>query len=550
MENVANKTGAATLSFGKLTAAFAAGQAIFYAAESALREVGTVVGSTINAAEKYQDAEIGLQNAINNNTTLRDKSIATLNKQADALSNVTAFSEQQYVAADNLLAIHKLSQAQIEALVPHIADMAQGMADATGEMPNLGSATQLVAKALGENDASGLSASLKRAGIALTKHQQDVLKTGDMTEKLGVITDLLAGHFKGASTNTAQASIQLAIMHNEIEKAQEKIGQAFLPAIDQLTTKFAHFVSSDQFQNWLNKVVTIIQRDLPPVLQWLYRTGLPALFDAFKAVGDILKVVVPIVKDVLTFIWDHKDVILPLTLGILAGVKAFEALTAIMKMNQAIQYLMGFVQTVVAQFGVIGAAKLALDAVVSTPMVLAIGIGAAIAAITYVMMKINEMQGALDNFKRSLDVAKGTADELNKSLDKVNDPRRKAELQAYLNSPMPTVQKATGIDTIGDVIYRIFTHKAAGGSVFGGSPYVVGENGPELFVPARSGSIVPNNQMSAGGGGGVTLNVNMGMYAGEPGELRQAAKRIYQELMRIDRANGTNALPAIGVYPK
>jgi arginine repressor len=35
--------------------------------------------------------------------------------------------------------------------------------------------------------------------------------------------------------------------------------------------------------------------------------------------------------------------------------------------------------------------------------------------------------------------------------------------------------------------------RAAGGPVSGGNPYVVGEKGPELFIPSVSGSIVPNN---------------------------------------------------------
>jgi len=38
--------------------------------------------------------------------------------------------------------------------------------------------------------------------------------------------------------------------------------------------------------------------------------------------------------------------------------------------------------------------------------------------------------------------------------------------------------------------------KAAGGPVAGGTPYVVGEKGPELFVPGASGTIIPNDAMS------------------------------------------------------
>ena len=38
--------------------------------------------------------------------------------------------------------------------------------------------------------------------------------------------------------------------------------------------------------------------------------------------------------------------------------------------------------------------------------------------------------------------------------------------------------------------------KAEGGPVKGGQAYVVGEKGPELFVPPSAGSIIPNNKMA------------------------------------------------------
>jgi len=50
--------------------------------------------------------------------------------------------------------------------------------------------------------------------------------------------------------------------------------------------------------------------------------------------------------------------------------------------------------------------------------------------------------------------------------------------------------------------------RAAGGPVRGATPYVVGERGPELFVPGSSGSIVPNNQLG-GMGGDVSVVVNV-----------------------------------------
>lgn len=43
--------------------------------------------------------------------------------------------------------------------------------------------------------------------------------------------------------------------------------------------------------------------------------------------------------------------------------------------------------------------------------------------------------------------------------------------------------------------------RAAGGPVSAGQPYVVGERGPELFLPSVSGTIIPNGVRPRGGGG-------------------------------------------------
>lgn len=53
--------------------------------------------------------------------------------------------------------------------------------------------------------------------------------------------------------------------------------------------------------------------------------------------------------------------------------------------------------------------------------------------------------------------------------------------------------------------------RAIGGSVQSGRTHLVGERGPELFIPSASGSIVPNNAM---GGGGVTVVQNINVSTG------------------------------------
>ena len=50
---------------------------------------------------------------------------------------------------------------------------------------------------------------------------------------------------------------------------------------------------------------------------------------------------------------------------------------------------------------------------------------------------------------------------------------------------------------------KALTGKAIGGPVQSGGSYLVGERGPEMFVPSRSGSIIPN-----GGSSGMVINVD------------------------------------------
>lgn len=53
--------------------------------------------------------------------------------------------------------------------------------------------------------------------------------------------------------------------------------------------------------------------------------------------------------------------------------------------------------------------------------------------------------------------------------------------------------------------------RALGGPVSAGQPYLVGEKGPELFMPNTGGRIVPNNRLGSGGIGAVAGGVNVNL---------------------------------------
>lgn len=51
-------------------------------------------------------------------------------------------------------------------------------------------------------------------------------------------------------------------------------------------------------------------------------------------------------------------------------------------------------------------------------------------------------------------------------------------------------------------------YRAAGGPVNSGSPYIIGEKGPELFIPSSSGTVVPNNQLGQVVAGGFNIQIS------------------------------------------
>jgi hypothetical protein len=69
--------------------------------------------------------------------------------------------------------------------------------------------------------------------------------------------------------------------------------------------------------------------------------------------------------------------------------------------------------------------------------------------------------------------------------------------------------------------------RANGGPVMGGSSYLVGERGPELFTPSLSGNITPNNAL--GSGGNITVNV----MSADPNEVVKALQAYNRNVGRL-----------------
>jgi tape measure domain-containing protein len=144
---------------------------------------------------------------------------------------------------------------------------------------------------------------------------------------------------------------------------------------------------------------------------------------------------------------------------------------------------------------------------------------------------VDAIQGAVDGTKTLGEVASGVLKNIaNKVLD------------VAINFALFGAMSGTG--TGGGLLGGLFMKRANGGPVTGGSTYLVGERGPELFVPGRSGSIVPNDKLGSGGSTSVVVNVDASGSKVEGNDQqgnqlgRVIAAAVQQELIKQKRPGG------------
>ena len=106
--------------------------------------------------------------------------------------------------------------------------------------------------------------------------------------------------------------------------------------------------------------------------------------------------------------------------------------------------------------------------------------------------------GIVDSLTAAVEGTKSLAEVASDTLRSLANIMLKFGLQTFLSG-------LGGNDGVGFFSKLFGGVRASGGTVKGGTSYLVGERGPELFTPGRTGSIAPNNSM---GGANVTVNVD------------------------------------------
>jgi TP901 family phage tail tape measure protein len=143
---------------------------------------------------------------------------------------------------------------------------------------------------------------------------------------------------------------------------------------------------------------------------------------------------------------------------------------------------------------------------------------------------VDAIEGAVNGTKSLSEVASGVLNDLASQLLQV------AKNLLFFGNLSGTLTKGGGL--LGSIFGGFM---ASGGTATGGRSFIVGERGPELFTPGRTGSITPNNAL---GGSNIVVNVDASgssvegdsEQAGQLGKMLGAA--VQAELIKQKRPGG------------
>ena len=105
----------------------------------------------------------------------------------------------------------------------------------------------------------------------------------------------------------------------------------------------------------------------------------------------------------------------------------------------------------------------------------------------------------------------------------------------------------SGTGLVGLIMRGISGFLATGGTATGGKAYMVGERGPELFIPGRTGQVVPNGQ---GVGSGITINQTINLSTGVSETVRAEVVGMMPQIVNNTKNAVIDGVRRGGAYGK
>lgn len=521
----------------------------------------------VSSVKAFSDSEdrIAQTNAVLKSTGKQAGVTAdAVTKLATSLEKQTKFSDESVRSVENLLLTFTAIGKNI---FPQATTTVLDMATALGE--DTKSASIQLGKAL-QDPILGVTA-LRRVGVNFNKDQQKVIanlvETGHSAKAQQLILKELNKEFGGSAKAAGDTfSGSLAKLKNQLNNVQESMGKVIVERLAPFATKaLAAIAAIDwtkvidttiaklrEFRDWMKLVIdkvsevaekvgnyllpkfealwNTIQLKVLPVLMRLWNEVLKpllpvigtALVIALGLAVDALNVFFNVVTPIFTWMLDHKWIVLGL-----AG--AFGALALAMKFDAIVAAFRGSMAAAGVAMNVLRVGSLAqLNMALTKFGGFGVVAAAALAAAGIIIDASNKAKKAWDNTNDAIS-------------------RDSASITAGLQSIKDAAD--SGKITHAHAAYlmeHLAGHRAGGGAMMAGQPYMVGERGAEIVVPSQRSTVIPNTKVGMGGG---TLNfvVNIGMYAGSEQEKRKIAMELLKSLRDVAGARSTTVDKMLGV---
>lgn len=473
----------------------------------------------------------------------------------------TALEKKGVLDADNIkqglaqLSTFGLSNKAVQALGGSLADLAVNQFGVSASGEQLSDSANMIAKAL-----NGQFGILEKSGIRFTAAQKAIIEFGTEEQKVAAINEGFAQNLKytnDIARKTAEGAI--AALNVSFGNMLEAIGGVIAKALVPLLEKIKPVV--DALVDWASKnpqlVTAIIGVGAAIAVATLAVGALALAFAGLDAVaspwlGIAALIVAGIVALGFAVNWlantfggwsvvlkEVTDVfntyIKPALLDVWNTIQT-QLLPVLQEFwNQNKNWLIPALQGLAIILGVVIVGSI-LVFLVAVKMIVQ-GLTALVSVINWVQAQVRSLIGSFNSLPSQFQAIGGAI------LQALIWPFQTAFtiISAIFSAIRSSAGSIANIATGG-----LLQARAGGGSVSGGQPYIVGEQGPELFVPGASGSIVPNNKLGGGGGNQTTININVGLMTGSAIERREAAAKMFEDLKDIAGMQGQTVGQMIG----
>lgn len=286
-----------------------------------------------------------------------------------------------------------------------------------------------------------------------------------------------------------------------IATARQRLAE-FTTSVVTLGTQVFNFLQPSLSAIWntiKNNLIPVLTRLWKEVIQPLAPVIGAILVGAIWALINVINAAMKVIIPLTNFLLDNK-------VAVLALAAAFGTLAFAMKFGAIVTAFRGSMMTATASMGAARVATTGLYAtLLANPfaLVAAAGVAAAVA-----------VANAWINARNAVNSAKNAADTAHQS-----------QIRALTTIGNQLKAGKISQDTARKLTAQV-QGRASGGTVRQGQPYVVGEQGREMFVPTEPGRIVSNERMSSPA---PVINVTFsGIFTNSQAEMRKLAQMVFQ----------------------